>query len=217
MTIIKSKNLINENNLKELINIINHDYICGVDEVGRGPLAGPVVAAAVIMPRDVFIDELNDSKKMSKAQRERVFNKINELSLIFAVGIIDNDKIDSINILRASLLAMKTAVDCLKKKPNVIFVDGIYEIPNLPCNQHTIVGGDSICSAISAASVIAKVTRDRIMENYQNQFTSFTFSKHKGYPTANHLKELKKFGPTEIHRKTYKPVAELINQYAIFE
>lgn len=216
MTIVKLKNKISKSNLEEILNSIDHEYICGVDEVGRGPLAGPVVAAAVIMPKNLNIDELNDSKKMTKAQRERVFDRINELSLVFSVGIINNEKIDQINILQASLLAMKKAVSCLKIKTEVVLVDGIYEIPNISCKQYPVIGGDAICSAISAASVIAKVTRDKIMEEYQDDYPSFTFANHKGYPTANHLRELKEFGPTEIHRKTYKPVAELINQYAIF-
>lgn len=216
MTIVKLKNQISKSNLEEILNSIDHEYICGVDEVGRGPLAGPVVAAAVIMPKNLNIDELNDSKKMTKAQRERVFDRINELSLVFSVGIINNEKIDQINILQASLLAMKKAVSCLKIKTEVVLVDGIYEIPNISCKQYPVIGGDAICSAISAASVIAKVTRDKIMEEYQDDYPSFTFANHKGYPTANHLRELKEFGPTEIHRKTYKPVAELINQYAIF-
>jgi len=217
MTIAKSKNFISENNLEKLLDSINHSYICGVDEVGRGPLAGPVVAAAVIIPKNLNIDELNDSKKMTKAQRERVFKRIVELSLVFSVGIVNNDKIDRINILRASLLAMEKAVSGLKIKPDVVLVDGMFEIPNLSCKQYPVIGGDAICPAISAASVIAKVTRDKMMEEYQKEYPSFTFANHKGYPTSNHLKELRKFGPTEIHRKTYKPVAELMNQYAIFE
>jgi ribonuclease HII len=217
MVIVKSKNRITEEKLKDLFNEIGNNYICGVDEAGRGPLAGPVVAAAVILPNEIIIDELNDSKKMTRAQRERVFDRIKEISLFTAVGIIDNNEIDRINILNASLLAMKKAVNGLKKKPDFVLVDGIHEIPNLTYEQYTIIGGDSICSAISAASVIAKVTRDRIMEKYQVEYPSFTFTSHKGYPTANHLKELKKFGPTEIHRKTYKPVAELLSQYVIFE
>lgn len=190
--------------------------ICGVDEVGRGPLAGPVVAAAVVLPSDIEIVGLNDSKKLSHRQRQQVFDQIAELSLCCAVGIIDHADIDRINILQASLMAMRKAVCDLDKKPEIVLVDGNQPIPNLPMPQQTVVSGDAHCNSIAAASVVAKITRDKIMDEYQALFPSYSFAKHKGYPTADHLRELKENGPTEIHRKSFKPVAEIINQYALF-
>ncbi|MEW6411384.1 MAG: ribonuclease HII [Candidatus Zixiibacteriota bacterium] len=191
-------------------------YICGVDEVGRGPLAGPVVAAAVIMPPDIQIEGLNDSKKLSSMQRERIFEEIAELGLVCAVGVIDHECIDKINILKASLMAMRKAVMDLKQAPDIVLVDGNYPVPNIAQPQFAVVGGDGQCQSIAAASIVAKITRDRIMDRYQALYPSFSFSKHKGYPTPEHLEELRMYGPTEIHRRSFKPVAELVNQYALF-
>ncbi len=192
------------------------DNICGVDEVGRGPLAGPVVAAAVILPDNVTIEGLDDSKKLSRAKREAVFEELIQRSLPCAIGIIDHVTIDQINILQASLRAMRKAVMDLSPKPDVVLVDGNAAIPNLRQPQFTLVGGDSRCRSIAAASVIAKVTRDRIMERYEELYPLFSFATHKGYPTAAHLSELRQHGPCNIHRKTFKPVAQLINQHALF-
>ncbi len=191
--------------------------VCGVDEVGRGPLAGPVVAAAVILPQHVEIEGVGDSKKLSPARREEVFETIIKLDLVCAVGIIDPETIDRINILKASLMAMRKAVMSLKQDPDFLLVDGNYPIPNVSQPQYAVVKGDSRCRSIAAASVVAKVTRDRIMDKYQAMYPAFSFSKHKGYPTPLHLKELKEHGPTDIHRKSFKPVADIINQYALFE
>ncbi|MDF1545658.1 MAG: ribonuclease HII [bacterium] len=193
-----------------------YQHVCGVDEVGRGPLAGPVVAAAVILPYDCELEGLDDSKKLSSRKREKLFEKIVEADLPCAIGIIDNESIDKMNILRASLMAMRKAVMDLKKAPSVVLVDGNQPIPNLEYPQFSIVRGDAQCRSIAAASIIAKVTRDRIMENYQALYPSFSFSKHKGYPTAEHLEELREHGPCEIHRRSFKPVAELVDQYALF-
>jgi ribonuclease HII len=189
--------------------------ICGVDEAGRGPLAGPVVAAAVIIPPGVEIDGVNDSKKLSAQRRESVFEDIVAMELPCAVGIIDNDCIDQINILKASLMAMRKAVASLAHSPDFVLVDGNRYIPNTDIPQFAIVHGDSRCRSIAAASIVAKVTRDRIMDKYETVYPSFSFSRHRGYATPTHLKELRRHGPCEIHRKSFKPVADLINQYAL--
>ena len=191
--------------------------LCGVDEVGRGPLAGPVVAAAVIVPQYVEIEGLDDSKSLSPTRREHVFEAIVDLDLVCAVGIIDPATIDKINILRASLMAMRKAVMSLKQDPDFLLVDGNYAIPKVSQPQYAVVKGDSRCKSIAAASVVAKVTRDRIMAKYETIYPTFSFSQHKGYPTHTHLQELKDHGPCDIHRKTFKPVADIINQYALLQ
>lgn len=193
-----------------------YQAICGVDEVGRGPLAGPVVAAAVIVPPELEIPGVDDSKKLTAARREQAFDTIVNLELPCAVGVIDNECIDKMNILKASLMAMRKAVMDLRQSPDFVLVDGSYPIPNISQPQFAVVGGDRRCQAIAAASIVAKVTRDRIMDRYQALYPSFTFSQHKGYPTAVHLDELREHGPCEIHRRTFKPVADLIADYALF-
>lgn len=190
--------------------LTDHGYtiIAGVDEAGRGPLAGPVVAAAVIIPTGVTIAGVNDSKKLSAAQREEVFGEIAASEVPVSVGIIDNKTIDKINILKASLMAMRRAVCGLSVKPQCCLIDGTFEIPNSDFAQMTIVGGDGICQSIGAASIVAKVTRDRIMREYAQIHPQFSFAEHFGYPTPAHLAELKKHGPTCIHRRSFKPVAD---------
>ena len=192
-----------------------YQTICGVDEVGRGPLAGPVVAAAVILPAGIEIEGLADSKKLSSIRRDELFDEIIRLEIPCAVGIIDNEEIDRLNILKASLLAMRKAVTDLKATPEIVLVDGDYPIPKIPHPQLSIINGDNLCDSIAAASIVAKVTRDRIMDRYEKMFPAFTFSKHKGYSTVTHLSELKIHGPCDIHRKSFKPVAELVEQHAL--
>ena len=192
-----------------------HKYLCGVDEAGRGPLAGPVVAAAVIMPVGLTISGLNDSKQLTAGQRDRIFQHIADLGIVCAVGIIDHETIDKVNILRASLMAMRKAVIDLAQTPECVLVDGTHAIPNLHIPQFAIVGGDGCCRSIAAASIVAKVTRDRIMDHYQELYPSFSFAVHKGYPTALHLRELEENGPCEIHRRSFKPVARLQKGYAL--
>jgi len=198
--------------------LLNKGYnnIAGTDEAGRGPLAGPVVAAAVIIPKAVTIENLNDSKKLTKKQREVLFEKIVTSRAICAVDVIDNETIDRINILKASLLAMHKAILLLESQPDFILVDGSFTVPNLTIPQMAIIGGDAICDSISAASIIAKVTRDRIMDKYQEIYPDYSFSNHRGYPTKRHLDELNNFGPTDIHRKTFRPVEKLLNK-TLFE
>jgi len=187
-----------------------YNLVAGVDEAGRGPLAGPVVAAAVVIPKGTVIEGVADSKKLSARRRDQLFDEIVAANAICAVGIIDNFTIDKINILKASLLAMRKAVVALVSKPEFILIDGPYTIPNLDIPQFAIVGGDALCGCISAASIIAKVTRDRIMDKYQELYPDFSFSVHRGYPTPQHLNELKMYGPTEIHRRSFRPVEEII-------
>ncbi|PWB70063.1 ribonuclease HII [candidate division GN15 bacterium] len=212
----RSHKLIDLGDIESVLNTQGYSAVCGVDEAGRGPLAGPVVAAAVILPKGVMIEGLADSKKLSAARRSELFDEIVGLDLPGAVGIIDHLTIDTMNILRASLMAMHNAVLELKVTPDVLLVDGTFTIPNLAQPQYAIVEGDNRCRAIMAASIVAKVTRDRIMDEYERLYPAFSFSVHKGYPTAQHMKELEEHGPCEIHRKTFRPVARLIQEYALF-
>jgi len=191
--------------------------IAGVDEVGIGPLAGPVVAAAVILREDIKIRGLDDSKKITPENRKKLYRAIIDSSVSVGIGIVDNTLIDRINILQASLVAMEAAVNALSEKPDHILVDGIRKIPRIPIPQTSIKHGDSISSAIAMASIIAKVTRDRLMENYHRIYPHYEFSNHKGYGTKRHIKLLKKFGPTPIHRLSYQPVIDCLkNRGLIF-
>lgn len=189
--------------------------ICGVDEAGRGPLAGPVVAAAIILPEDCDIVGINDSKQLTRLRREAIFEEIAHSNIPCAIGIMTSTDIDTMNILRASLMAMRKAVTDLKADPDIVLVDGTFAIPNIRQQQYAIVKGDSRCHSIAAASIVAKVTRDRIMEKFQAMYPSFSFATHKGYSTPEHLRELKEHGPTEIHRRSFRPVAELLDQYEL--
>lgn len=181
------------------------ELIAGVDEAGRGCLAGPVVAAAVILPKEAIISDLRDSKKLSERQRERLFDQINEHAVASATAVVDSQEIDRTNILRASLLAMKMAVDELKITPQFLLIDGPQMIEHhIP--QRALIKGDDISINIAAASIIAKVFRDRMMRDLEPLYYPYKFSIHKGYGTALHLEELKRFGPTPIHRKTFRRV-----------
>ena len=177
----------------------------GVDEAGRGPLAGPVVAAAVILPKECEINGLNDSKKLSHQKREILYHQIKAVAVSIGVGIIEPDEIDRINILRAALLAMEIAVKKLNPKPDFLLIDGNIRT-SLLIPQQAVIGGDSTCNSIAAASIIAKVARDLIMYDYHNIHPEYNFKKHKGYPTKEHYEALRKFGPCSIHRKTFKGV-----------
>lgn len=202
-------------NIEQTLIDKGYQHICGVDEVGRGPLAGPVVAAAVIIPKGIIIEGIDDSKKLTAAKRDELFEEIIHSEIPCAVGIIDHEEIDRMNILKASLVAMRKAVTELKTKPDIVLVDGDYPIPNISYPQLSIVNGDATCKAIAAASIVAKVTRDRIMDKFEQMYPEFTFSQHKGYSTPSHLKELKLHGPCDIHRKSFRPVAEIAEQYAL--
>lgn len=211
-----SAKIIKEGRIEAILYDKGYRTICGVDEVGRGPLAGPVIAAAVILPDESDIDGIDDSKKLSASRREALFEEIVNSGAVCSIGIIDNECIDKMNILKASLMAMRKAVMDLRSAPDFTLVDGTSEIPNIGTPQHAITGGDGLCLSIAAASIIAKVTRDRIMEHYELLYPAFSFSKHKGYPTAVHIKELRQNGPSEIHRRSFKPVAEALQQYVLY-
>jgi ribonuclease HII len=179
--------------------------VCGVDEAGRGPLAGPVTVAAVILDPDRPIKGLDDSKKLNEAKREALYPEIRERALAWSVIEVGIDEIDSLNILKATLTGMKRAVEALDPAPSMALVDG-NRAPDLACEVRTIVQGDSLEPAISAASILAKVSRDRLMLEMHKRYPQYGFDRHKGYPTAEHMRLLEKFGPCEIHRRSFAPV-----------
>lgn len=183
--------------------------IAGVDEVGRGPLAGPVVAAAVILDPLQPIEGLADSKKLSEARRETLAIEIKSKSIAWALGRAEVEEIDEINILQASLLAMKRAVEQLQPQPELALVDG-NRCPDLSCETRAVIKGDSIVAAISAASIIAKVARDQEMVEMDAQYPGYGLAKHKGYPTKAHIQSLQEQGICEIHRRTFGPVKKLL-------
>ena len=183
--------------------------IAGIDEAGRGPLAGPVVSAAVILSPLIQLTDINDSKKLSPKKRARLYEKIYVHAISIGIGIVDAIEIDRINILQASLLAMAMAVDNLQPQPDCLLIDGTFGISsNLP--QKPIAKGDSLSISIAAASIIAKVTRDRLMESYHDYYPQFGFSQHKGYPTKAHKEAIRKFGFSPIHRKSFRGVKEYL-------
>ena len=177
----------------------------GVDEAGRGPLAGPVVAAAVILPESFTIDGLDDSKKLTHPQRVKILQQIIASAVDIAVGVVDHEAIDSINILRASLRAMEIAVNNLGKRPDFLLIDG-NQRTSLLIPQETVVKGDSRCCSIAAASIVAKVRRDEIMNEYHEIYPEYNFRSHKGYPTKEHLEAIRKHGPCPIHRRSFRGV-----------
>lgn len=176
--------------------------ICGVDEAGRGPLAGPVCAAAVILPEDVKIPGLNDSKKLTDKRRRELFPVIQELALAYSVVLVDEKEIDSINILQATFQAMTKAVEQLSVQPDIALIDG-NKAPNLSVPCKTIVKGDSLSASIAAASILAKVTRDDFMLDMAKTYPQYGFDIHKGYGTKAHYAALKEHGPCPIHRMTF--------------
>lgn len=176
--------------------------ICGVDEAGRGPLAGPVAAGAVILPKDCTILYLNDSKKLSEKRREELFWEIREKAVSYSVGIVGPERIDEINILQATYEAMCQAVSGLGVVPDLLLNDAV-TIPELAIPQVPIIKGDAKSVSIAAASILAKVTRDHLMEEYDRQFPQYGFAKHKGYGTAAHVAAIREFGPCPIHRRSF--------------
>ena len=180
----------------------NLSYICGIDVVGRGPLAGPVVAAAVILPKDCDILYLNDSKQLSAKKREELYKEIMEKAVSVGIGIQDESVIDSVNILNANYIAMREAISKLTVKPDVLLNDAV-TIPEVDIFQVPIIKGDTKSISIAAASIIAKVTRDRIMVEYDKIYKEYKFAKNKGYGSKEHTEAIKKFGPCPIHRKTF--------------
>ena len=194
------KNLKNyENELREK----GFKYICGIDEAGRGPLAGPVVVASVILPENSMIEGINDSKKVSEKKREKLYDLIIEEAISYGVGIIGQDEIDDINILNATKKGLTLSLQELTKRPDLIIVDALSKINTLGIPYESIIKGDAKCYSISAASIIAKVTRDRIMREWDKVFPQYGFATHKGYGTSSHINAIKEYGICPIHRKTF--------------
>lgn len=205
----KLDNIRREEERLEKINIYenegyNNGYLCigGIDEAGRGPLAGPVVAAVVVFKRDTKINGVNDSKKLSEARREELFDIIKEEAVDYGIGIVNNEEIDEFNILNATYMAMKKALNCLKDKPDYLLIDAT-TIPGVDIEQNPIVKGDSKSISIAAASILAKVTRDNIMYSYDEIYPEYGFKSHKGYGTKEHYEAIERHGITPIHRKSF--------------
>jgi ribonuclease HII len=204
--------------------MINSDYendlwdkgkkiVAGIDEAGRGPLAGPVVAAAVIFERGFLLEEVNDSKVISKTKRLELFDVIYRHALSIGIGIVDHRTIDKINILNATFRAMHMAINKLSYEPDHLLIDGpLFAGANIPFT--TIINGDAKCFSVAAASIIAKVTRDRLMIEYDKQFPEFGFAKHKGYGTKEHLEAIRKYGTCEIHRISFNLKSKKSGTYA---
>ena len=180
----------------------SYEFICGIDEVGRGPLAGPVVAGAVILPKDCDILYINDSKKLSAAKREELYDEIMEKAVATGIGMVSPQRIDQINILQATYEAMREAIAKLDPQPDILLNDAV-TIPQVSIKQVPIIKGDAKSISIGAASIIAKVTRDRLMEEYDSILPGYGFASNKGYGSADHIKAIKEMGPTPIHRLTF--------------
>lgn len=178
------------------------EYICGIDEAGRGPLAGPVVAGAAILPKDAQIFYLNDSKKLSASKRDELYDEIKEKAIAVGVGIVSPERIDEINILQATYEAMRIAIKELGVTPDILLNDAV-TIPGVETKQVPIIKGDAKSVSIAAASIMAKVTRDKIMEEYDKMYPEYGFAGHKGYGSAAHIEAIKTYGPSPIHRKTF--------------
>lgn len=177
--------------------------ICGIDEAGRGPLAGPVVIASVIMPADSMIEGVNDSKKVSEKKREILYDKIIEQAISYGVAIIGQDEIDEINILNATKKGLTISLQELTVRPDLILVDALEHIDTLGIPYESIIKGDAKCYSISCASIIAKVTRDRIMREWDKVYPEYNFAQHKGYGTAKHIEAIKQYGLCPIHRRSF--------------
>ena len=198
------------NNLKKFEqNLYNEGYklICGIDEAGRGPLAGPVVVGAVVMKPEAKIEWVNDSKKVTEKRRDILYDKITEEAIAWGVGIVSEKEIDEINILNATKkglhIALGEVIEKLGKKPEIVITDALKEIDTFGIPYQSIIKGDATCYSISCASIIAKVTRDRIMKEWDEVYPQYGFNSHKGYGTAKHIEAIKKYGPSPIHRKTF--------------
>lgn len=182
-------------------------YICGIDEAGRGPLAGPVVVGAVVMPRESKLEFMNDSKKVTEKRRELLYDEICETALAYGIGIIPQEEIDELNILNATKkglhLALGQVIEKLNAKLDIVIVDALKDIDTFGITYQSIIKGDATCYSISAASILAKVTRDRIMAQWDEIYPEYGFINHKGYGTAKHIEAIKKYGPCPLHRKTF--------------
>ena len=186
------------------------NFIAGIDEVGRGPLVGPVVTAAVILPKDFYDERINDSKKLTEKKRELLYDVIMENAISVGIGILSEDVIDEINILNATKRAMLEAVNNLSVKPEHLLIDAVKLNTDIP--QTSIIKGDAKSESIAAASIIAKVTRDRMMVELDKKYPMYDFKHNKGYGTKKHIEALYQYGPIEEHRKSFAPVSDLINE-----
>jgi ribonuclease HII len=184
-------------------------YIAGIDEAGRGPLAGPVVSAAVLLPTSFHDPDITDSKKLSPKKRSYLYEKLYDQAVSIGIGIVDNIEIERINILNAALLSMAISVKNLSPQPDYLLIDGKFRIPT-DLSQEPIIRGDALSISIAAASIVAKVSRDRLMERYDQDYPQFGFSRHKGYPTKAHKEAIRTFGCCPIHRRTFKGVKEYL-------
>ena len=203
---MKDRELERLTKLKEIENNLysrGMNYICGIDEAGRGPLAGPVVVASVIMPKDSMIEGVNDTKKISESKREQLYEKIIEEAISYGVGIIDQKEIDEINILNATKKGLTLSLKELTVRPDIILVDALNGIDTLQIPYQSIIKGDAKAYSISAASIIAKVTRDRIMRQWDEIYPQYGFAKHKGYGTAAHIAAIKECGICPLHRLSF--------------
>lgn len=203
---MKEKEELRLNELKKIENQYFEkgiQYLCGIDEAGRGPLAGPVVVAAVIMPKDSKLEGVNDSKKVSEKKRELLYEQIKEEAISYSVAIVDEKEIDQVNILNATKEGLTTAIRGLKVKPERIIVDALTGIDTCGIPYDSIIKGDAKCYSIAAASILAKVTRDRIMRKMDEVYPEYGFEKHKGYGTAAHIAAIKEYGLCPIHRKSF--------------
>ena len=203
---MKERELDRLTKLKEMENNLyskGMNYICGIDEAGRGPLAGPVVVASVIMPKDSMIEGVNDSKKVSESKREMLYEKIIEEAVSYGVAIIDQKEIDELNILNATKKALTTSLNELTVRPDIILVDALERIDTLQIPYQSIIKGDAKAYSIAAASIIAKVTRDRIMREWDKIYPQYGFERHKGYGTAAHIAAIKEYGICPLHRLSF--------------
>ena len=203
---MKEKEIERINTLKEYENKLQKEgikYIAGIDEAGRGPLAGPVVVGIVIMKPDSFIEGINDSKKISEKKREKLYEQITNEAIAWGVGIVDQREIDEINILNATKKALHMAITGLETKPERILVDALEKIDTCGIPYTSVIKGDAKIYSIAAASIIAKVTRDRIMQEYDEVYPEYGFAGHKGYGTSKHIQAIKEYGPCPLHRKSF--------------
>lgn len=203
---MKEKELLRLQELKKIEDDLyaqGTNYICGIDEAGRGPLAGPVVVASVIMPKDSMIEGVNDSKKVSEKKREKLYEEIIENAISYSVGIVDQKEIDRVNILNATKAGLTQSIKGLNVKPDIILVDALKGIDTLGIPYNSIIKGDAKCYSIAAASIIAKVTRDRIMRQWHEIYPQYNFIQHKGYGTAAHIAAIKEYGLCPLHRLSF--------------
>ena len=188
--------------------------IAGLDEAGRGPLAGPVVAAAVVLPEGLLIPGVTDSKQLSEGLRERLYAQITGAAAAYGIGIVDERTIDDVNIREASIIAMERALAAITPAPDHLLIDGNFTLPRIPLPQRPIIKGDSLSHSIAAASILAKVTRDRLMCELHERFPRYNFHKHKGYGTKEHIELIRLHGPCDAHRRSFQPVASMVRDGA---